>query len=337
MSSRGFNSGPSGVGQPPTAGTVGDLDLIHRSGPFFGVLRGQTKAQFGRWWTDVRNRLRTRAQEITALEAERSTLLTRIQLLEAENATLKQATAGTDIPAMPPSSATRPTTSDSDRTRAAQRQTDLDTRGDSITASNTTQRIKDLPPDWVRGRLQQMRNATVENSDGAHGPSGTGCWMTRGTASDHPNGYSKVNWQHTVKPVARRDGSFNQPTGGAHIGANAFRHHLAVVASGAGQDLVHTVKGTGGFEVSHLCNNGRCFNPAHVRVETQAQNEARKQCVANTVIVLQDGTVLHPCTHAQGGNPRCILPRWRMPADHTNKTWYEPDSSRPGNFRRRGP
>jgi hypothetical protein len=53
------------------------------------------------------------------------------------------------------------------------------------------------------------------------------------------------------------------------IGCQSFRHQLAVVAAGCGQDLWRTSRREATQEVSHLCLNSRCFNPKHVIVESR--------------------------------------------------------------------
>lgn len=119
-----------------------------------------------------------------------------------------------------------------------------------------------------------------------------GCWMSS-NVSGHPNGYLKVNLRNTV-------------ISGSKLDIQPWAHQLAVVASGEGASLRLTSDGS--YHVSHLCHNGKCFNPDHVIVETEMDNKARNSCHASFIIVTPDGTTIDPCTHWRTGWRRsCIL------------------------------
>lgn len=63
-----------------------------------------------------------------------------------------------------------------------------------------------------------------------------------------------------------------------------------------------------GKQVSHLCHNPTCINPDHLIVETQSENEARKEC-ANKINVVTDigGKRYYLPAKACPHTPNCIL------------------------------
>ena len=99
------------------------------------------------------------------------------------------------------------------------------------------------------------------------------------------------------------------------IGCQPFRHQLAVVARGFGQNLLLTSKEDATHEVSHLCGNARCFNPEHVVVESKALNRKRWACGGAWVVKASDGSVYNPCLHGtEEHRTRCLLPTFHMDA-----------------------
>lgn len=231
-------------------------------------------------------------------------------------------TNAADIPCSP---ASRPPTTDpiriirDDLTRA------LSAAALVVNASPTTIAIHNLPAGWVRERLLEQRVRAVERSAGSFGPvtdkgpSGTGCWMKTavGSAGDL---YDSVNWRNTVRP--NPNGTNGLP-GGQKIGYPVKLHHLAVVAAGRGQDLLAVAKVSPGgyrYEVSHLCNNAKCFNPDHIRVETKLANDARKACAKSSQLLL-DGSVMNPCTHDQEFGWKCVMPIYEGSA--SGPAYYE--------------
>lgn len=166
-----------------------------------------------------------------------------------------------------------------------------------------------LPQDWLRSFMQGRR------TDGGNHP--LGCWLS-GNVPSHKE-YVKVNLRNTKHPL--------HP--GRKIGIQLFAHQLAIVADGRGNQLGATTSGQG-YEISHLCHNGACFNPNHLVVEPRGLNQARNSCRGRRIVRYQrDGTVLHPCSHWawDGGSQReCILPRTDVPP-HRAGQWLraQPD------------
>ncbi|BGP20331.1 hypothetical protein JCM10213v2_008477 [Rhodosporidiobolus nylandii] len=75
--------------------------------------------------------------------------------------------------------------------------------------------------------------------------------------------------------------------------------HLAVLSTASDADLRQfcspaNVYGTL-WHASHLCDDRRCFNPAHVRIESRGQNAGRTEC-------FESGGRGRECPHV----PRCI-------------------------------
>jgi hypothetical protein len=78
----------------------------------------------------------------------------------------------------------------------------------------------------------------------------------------------------------------------AHVAAYMVSNLVAVIPAG--------------MQVSHLCHHGECVNPAHLLLETAAQNRARNICQGWTYLVCPCGCNhrFNPCHH----QPQCILP-----------------------------
>ncbi|KAK9490393.1 zinc-binding loop region of homing endonuclease, partial [Lipomyces doorenjongii] len=88
---------------------------------------------------------------------------------------------------------------------------------------------------------------------------------------------------------------------------------LAVIATNRGDELKTTLdrSSRSRFEVSHLCHNGKCFNPAHL-IRSTTNNLRRTSCNGHKVITYGNFTY-HPCTHYGVEKMRkCILPTLRL-------------------------
>ncbi|KAK9352180.1 zinc-binding loop region of homing endonuclease [Lipomyces doorenjongii] len=94
-----------------------------------------------------------------------------------------------------------------------------------------------------------------------------------------------------------------------------FLHQLALMANGRGAELKTTL-GTTSFDFSHLCHNGKCFNPDHLVVESEQNNLRCRTCVGHKVILYGDFEY-NPCQHGEFEKMRkCILSVLRLGAGH---------------------
>lgn len=121
-----------------------------------------------------------------------------------------------------------------------------------------------------------------------------GCWISQNTPS-HINGYVKVNYRNTR-------------INGQALGIQIYLHQLTLIASGRRAELQATTDSERDLQVSHLCHEGRCFNPAHLVVEDSSMNKDRNTCQGH-FIIRHGGMAWHPCSHwTSGVRQRCILP-----------------------------
>ncbi|KAJ5577370.1 zinc-binding loop region of homing endonuclease [Penicillium hispanicum] len=247
------------------------------------ALPPEFRARVGDLWRDVRAALRS-------LEADRQSLQDRLD--EA-----RQAEGGRSS-----RSVTRLLTSQSVQQRRFDRQAQMDLEFiGQPEASATVERIWDLDPIWVTRLLERQRDGQAEQ-ESLRGRQ-LGCWMSQ-ERTGHPYGYTKINLRNTKRPGTN-----------VEIGVQPYRHQLAIVAAGLGQNLVRTTRDNSTDEVSHLCGNHRCFNPDHVVVEPKAMNRQRWACGGAWIVRTADGTVYNPCPHrAEAPWRECILPRRQLPA-----------------------
>lgn len=97
----------------------------------------------------------------------------------------------------------------------------------------------------------------------------TACWLA--SATDNQSGHV------AVRPFVARSGR-RVPNGSARTPRRSaqFVHRLAVLGWHEWGEVVRMVENGGRWEVSHLCGQGRCFNPLHLVVESHSANEIRK-------------------------------------------------------------
>lgn len=269
------------------------------------------RPQFAEFWAFVRGRIRDFEQQIQHLLLQKLVLE---QELEATKVRLNAAQETIDdLLLKSQKSASRPATSASVDQLRFDLQDLMDAEfGDLHEVSETVESIWDLDPAWVHSKLNADREAAVEAQDSRARQ--LGCWLRRAD-SNHEYGYTKVNLRNTFRPGSR-----------TRIGCQPFRHQLAVVAAGFGQNLLRTSAPDGTDEVSHLCLNPRCFNPDHVIVESKEINRKRWSCGGAWAVRAADGTVYYPCPHGGEEHGRqCLLPRSQLQAHR----YYENSSLGP--------
>lgn len=166
-----------------------------------------------------------------------------------------------------------------------------------------------LPVEWATTKLEAKRDFGVEATDWRCRE--LGCWMA---SPQKGNNYTKINLKHTRHPI---DMTVKM--------SNVFAHHLAVVADGRGVDLLVVSAGKPPRShgelvhrnVSHLCNNARCFRPGHCRVESTAVNVSRSACAESVITKCPCNRRYQPCVHRdmEGScGEYCILPK-RTPSE----------------------
>lgn len=130
------------------------------------------------------------------------------------------------------------------------------------------------------------------------------CWVA-GNEPAHENGYKAVNLANTK---SQADGA-----GDVKIGLRkVYLHHLALIADDRRDELGWCTQANNLFQVSHLCHNGGCFNPAHLKVEESWRNKQRNSCQGHEILSYSGWGPLkyHPCSHGGELNEfhRCLLP-----------------------------
>src|SRR5215471_2946554 len=286
------------------------------AGSFLGQVRELLRSlppadrfRFSSFWSGIRDRLNSLELQVGILDQQNAQLKYEKQVLQNElqaakaNLQAAEEVLGNVLNQTPASSASRPKTSASENQLRFEMQVLMDMEFASLNeASETIENIWDLDPGWVRGKLSDDRELEAEHEDPRWQQ--LDCWMRR-VDTTHQYGYTKVNLRNTFRPGTSKK-----------INCQPFRHQLAVVASGLGQNLLRTSAPNGTDEVSHLCHNHRCFNPDHILVESKDTNRKRWGCVGAWIIKCAvDGTIYHPCRHGEGEQRRkCILPRIELEA-----------------------
>lgn len=126
-----------------------------------------------------------------------------------------------------------------------------------------------------------------------------GCWMATDLASTHTNGYIQKNLRRTTS----REPAFS----GQLIGGTILMHQLAAIATGNRERLEWCGRN---WHSSHLCHNGKCFNPEHIWIEEGWINKWRNTCQGQKQVRIKKiNWTYHPCTHSEVGiMKRCVLP-----------------------------
>lgn len=93
-----------------------------------------------------------------------------------------------------------------------------------------------------------------------------------------------------------------------YSGTKPFAHRLVFEAYNPDVEL-----SSNGLEVSHLCGNGLCCNPTHLRGESRQTNIDRRSCIGYVVYPLEyhQARYLQVCAH----QPPCMTAKFGIPAD----------------------
>ncbi|KAK9359166.1 zinc-binding loop region of homing endonuclease-domain-containing protein [Lipomyces starkeyi] len=98
---------------------------------------------------------------------------------------------------------------------------------------------------------------------------------------------------------------------------NAKIYQIALIAYNRRDELEATL-GRSNYDISHLCHNGKCFSPEHLIVESSTNNQRRKICKGQKILV-HNGFSYHPCPHGRVEKLRkCILPLHHLEGNTPN-------------------
>ncbi|KAL8686571.1 MAG: hypothetical protein Q9224_005409 [Gallowayella concinna] len=234
---------------------------------------------------ELRAEIKKAKEEREQLQATLAETKAALQKAEEETQDLRSHVGGEAAIAVPePSAATRPDTSDSVAGHRLEHELD-------ITTYPYNQHIFDIISlDLARRICDDHRRSGNQTP--------LGCWQSSSTSS-HPNGYVKPNLRNTL-------------IGGQKYNIQIWLHQLALIGAGRHLELKATLyedaKKPAAYQVSHLCHNGRCFNPEHLIVELGTENKERSSCQGH-YIVKHGAMTWHPCAHHMGtARRRCLLP-----------------------------
>ena len=134
--------------------------------------------------------------------------------------------------------------------------------------------------------LERAREVlSAKSTDQHRSITALGCWEYRGSVntSNYPQVYLKRN--------------SNLHLTGRAVQTAFPLHGIAIYAA------------TGNFsstlQVSHLCDNTRCFNPAHLVYESAAVNNSRKGCWGDICCPDHGHVIVQFCAHS----PKCVRPQ----------------------------
>lgn len=149
--------------------------------------------------------------------------------------------------------------------------------------------------DYARQKLLELRTEVTTDLQ---------CWIAGGSES-HENGYKAVNLANTYSQVPGKERTKIDIR-------KVYLHHLSLIADGRLDELGWCTQANNRFQVSHLCHNGGCFNPAHLVVEESGRNKDRNTCQRHEVLEYSGYGPMryNPCRHGgeRGEFRKCLLP-----------------------------
>jgi hypothetical protein len=216
----------------------------------------ERRQQVNGLWAVLRASLQEQAAYISQLRSENALVESTSERLRAE-LELLTGTAGASTldpnapPFNPTASRVRPSTSESlSAYRAREDHSAAEQAAEVASVSATTSLIRQLPPLWLRNKLDGWR---------AKRPSSTGlpCWESDNQPG-HRNGmYVKLNLRNTDWPAG------TGMTGKLGSNAQAWAHQFAVVAAGFGDQLALTTR-EGGRDATHHVSSVQIKFPSAV-------------------------------------------------------------------------
>lgn len=109
-------------------------------------------------------------------------------------------------------------------------------------------------------------------------------------------------------------------------GSDSYVHHVAILANSNNVDCIHNMRiietisskktGTDQRSISHLCGNGGCARPGHLRIENKTVNDERTHChflLRRSLSQHQSEMIGLACPHT----PKCFVNIYK-----TNKPYY---------------
>ncbi|KAK9372074.1 zinc-binding loop region of homing endonuclease-domain-containing protein, partial [Lipomyces chichibuensis] len=131
-------------------------------------------------------------------------------------------------------------------------------------------------------------------------------------------------WEGNSKPDDRGYVHVKLSVGGEARTARV--HQVALVADNRRHEVEATL-GQSNYDISHLCHNPKCFNPEHLIVESSSNNQRRKICNGQKILV-HSGFSYHPCPHGRVEKLRkCILPLHHLEDNAPNANGGEQQSA----------
>ncbi|KAL7918347.1 hypothetical protein ACQKWADRAFT_316620 [Trichoderma austrokoningii] len=131
----------------------------------------------------------------------------------------------------------------------------LRTKGDlisliaNIVPNDEVEKLKTIPPQWMRDHLESIRDVSQDND--------TGCWLSSTSTMVNPYQAQLDLGHHT--------------SGQVWDDFKVHRKRLAIAAKGEASLLVAVPLV---YQISNLCHNNSCFRPEHMEIESDDGSES---------------------------------------------------------------